>query len=99
MNMPPEIEIILTRQSVCAGDDCLVPHEKKVKIYPFLDPKVFCREISKDYLPSVSWAGCYWTCELNGIKIAEITHTEIRPLIQETPFSEKNFVHFIFHSG
>jgi hypothetical protein len=95
----PKIEVLLTRQSVCAGDDCDAPHEKTVEVYSFLDPEVFAREISSGYLPSVAGIGHSWTCVLNEIKIAEISHSGIRALIRENVFSEKNHAHFIYHSA
>ena len=29
----PKIPVVLTRDSVCAGDDCDAPHEKTVEVY------------------------------------------------------------------
>ena len=95
----PKIPVVLTRDSVCAGDDCDAPHEKTVEIYSFVDPEVFAREVSSGYLPSVAGVGHTWTCELNGVKIAEIGHSGIRVLVRESPFSEENRAHFIYHSA
>jgi hypothetical protein len=95
----PKIPVVLTRQSVCAGDDCDAPHEKTVEVYSFVDPEVFAREVSSGYLPSVAGVGHSWTCELNGVKIAEIGHSGIRVLVRESPFSEENRVHFNYHSA
>ena len=95
----PKIRVLLTRDSVCAGDDCDAPHEKTVEVYSFVDPEPFAREVSSGYLPSVFGVGHFWTCELNGVKIAEIGHSGIRVLVRESPFSETNRVHFIYHSA
>jgi hypothetical protein len=95
----PKIEVVLTRDSVCAGDDCDAPHEKKINVYSFLDPEVFAKEISTGYLPSVAGVGHSWTCVLNGIKIAEIKNSEIQTLVRESPFSEENHAHFVYHSA
>ena len=95
----PKIPVVLTRQSVCAGDDCDAPHEKAVEVYSFVDPEAFAREVSAGYLPSVAGVGHSWTCELNGVKIAEIGRTGIRVLVRESPFSEENRVHFIYHAA
>jgi hypothetical protein len=95
----PKIPVVLTRQSVCAGDDCDAPHEKTVEVHSFIDPEVFAREVSSGYLPSVAGVGHSWTCELNGVKIAEISHSGIRALVRESPFLEENRAHFIYHSA
>jgi hypothetical protein len=95
----PKIQVFLTRQSVCAGDDCNAPHEKMVEIYSFVHPEVFAREVSSGYLPPVAGVGHSWTCELNGVKIAEISHSGIRALVRESPFSEENHAHFIYNSA
>ena len=95
----PKIQVVLTRQSVCAGDDCDAPHEKTVEVYSFVDPEVFAREVCSGYLPSVGGVGHSWTCVLNGVKIAEITHSGIRALVRESPFSGENHAHFIYHAA
>jgi hypothetical protein len=94
----PKIQVVLDRDSVCAGDDC-ESHKKTVEVYSFVDPEVFAREVSSGYLPSVAGVGHTWTCELNGVKIAEISHSGIRALVRESPFSEENRAHFIYHSA
>ena len=95
----PKILVVLTRHSVCAGDDCDAPHEKTLEVYSFVDPEVFAREISSGYLPSIAGVGRSWTCVLNGVKIAEITHSGIRALVRKNPFSEVNRAHFIYHAA
>ena len=95
----PKIRVVLTRQSVCAGDDCDAPHEKTIEVYSFVDPEAFAREISSGYLPSVAGIGHSWTCVLNGIKIAEISHSGIRALVRENTFVEENRAHFIYHAA
>jgi hypothetical protein len=93
----PKIKVVLTRDSVSAGDDSEAPHEKQVEVYSFTDPHVFVREISSGYLPSITGVGHSWICELNGVKIAEIAHSGIRVFVRETPFSDDNRAHFIYH--
>lgn len=93
------IVVNLTRDSVCAGDDCDAPHEKSVEEYSFLDPVAFARAISSGYLPSVAGVGHTWTCVLNGVKIAEISTSGIRGLVPSTPFAEGNSAHFVYHSA
>lgn len=95
----PKIHVVLTRDSVCAGDDCDAPHEKTIEVHSFVDPEAFAREVSSNYLPSVAGIGHSWTCVLNGVKMAEIGHSGIRPLLGESPFSEENRAHFIYHAA
>ena len=95
----PKIPVVLTHDSVCAGDDCDAPHEKTVEVYSFVDPEAFAREISSGYLPSVAGVGHSWTCVLNGVRTAEVTTSSIRALVRESPFSEENRAHFVYHSS
>ena len=95
----PKIPVVLTRDSVCAGDDCDAPHEKTVEVHSFVDPEAFARAISADYLPSVAGVGHSWTCVLNGVRIAEVTNSGVRSLVRESPFSDENRAHFVYHSS
>jgi len=95
----PKIAVLMTRDSVCAGDDCDAPHEKKTDVHSFLDPEAFANAVASGYLPSVAGAGHTWSCMLNGVKIAEIGHPGIRSFVRESPFSEENRVHFVYHSA
>ena len=94
----PKISAVMTRDSVCAGDDCDAPHEKTIEVHSFLDPEAFANATSAGYLPSVAGVGHSWTCVLNDAKIAEIRVSGIEPLVRETSFSDENRVHFIYHS-
>jgi len=95
----PKLLIDLTRDSVCAGDDCDAPHEKKVEVYSFLDPVTFASEVSSGYLPSVAGVGHTWTCTLNGQKIAKIKFESIEALVKEILFDAENRVHFTYHAA
>jgi hypothetical protein len=95
----PKIQVVLTRDPVCAGDDCDAPHERKVEVYSFVDSEDFARAISSGYLPPVAGVGHSWTCVLNGVKIAEIGNSDIRVLVRESPFSDENRAHFIYHAA
>ncbi len=94
----PKISVILTRDSVSAGDDCDVPHEKTIKINSFVDPEALARESSSGYLPKVAGVGHSWICVLNEIKIAEIKTTGTQPLVKEVEFNENNRIHFKYKS-
>ena len=94
----PKIQVVLDRDSVCAGDDC-ESHQKTVEVYSFIDPEAFARAISSGYLPSVAGVGHSWICELNGVKMAEIRNSDVKVLVRETPFSDENRARFIYHSA
>ncbi len=95
----PQLSVTLTRDSVCASDDFNAPHEKRIKIHSFVDPEALAREASAGYLPSVAGIGHSWVCVLNDLKIAEITTTEIKPMVQEAIFNEDNRIHFVYKSA
>jgi len=95
----PKIDVILTRDSVCAADDCDAPHEKSMRVHSFTDPEVLAREISTGYLPNVAGVGHSWICVLNDTKIAEIKTDGIRPLVREASLGEANRIHFVYHSA
>ena len=94
----PKIQITLSRDSVCAGDDS-ESHDKTIEAYSFVDPEPFARQNASGYLPSVAGHNHSWTCKLNGTSIAEIRDTGIKALIRETPFSSENHVHFDYHAA
>ncbi len=94
-----EISVILTRDSVAAGDDIDAPHEKKIKIRSFTDPVALAREASTNYLPNVAGTGHSWICVLNEVEIAEIKTNEIHSLIDEVRYGDKNNIHFIYKSA
>jgi hypothetical protein len=95
----PKNRVVLTRDSVCAGDDGDAPHERTVEVYSFVAPVAFAKQICFDYLPAVAGFGFSWTCVLNGVEIAEITRSGIRALVREVPFSENNRADFVYHSS
>jgi len=95
----PKIEIILTRDSVCAGDDCDAPHEKKITIPSFTSSEALAKEASKGYLPSVAGVGHSWVCRLNEIKIAEIKVTGVTVLVKDATFAATNRMHFTYISS
>lgn len=95
----PTIRLVMTRDSVCAGDDCDAPHHKEAELHSFLDPEAFARAAAADYLPSVAGYGHSWTCVLNGQKIAEVGTSSIQTFVKDTPFAEDNTAHFVYHSA
>jgi len=95
----PKIDIQLTRDSVCAGDDCDAPHEKTVSIYSFLDPIALISHLYSGYLPTVDGMGHTWDCALNGKNIATITVNNIALKVSEVVYSEVNHIHFAYNSA
>ena len=89
----------MTRDSVCAGDDCDAPHERIVELPSFLDPEALVRHAALNYLPAVAGFGHSWTCKLNGRRIAELTHDGIRGLIRENIFEDDNALHWQYNSS
>jgi len=95
----PKISVVLTRDSVAAGDDVNAPHLRKVSVHSFIDPVAFAKAVSADYLPSVAGLGHRWICVLNNIEIAEIVASGIRALVRENQFAQDNKVHFVYSSA
>jgi hypothetical protein len=93
------IPVTMTRDSVCAGDDCDAPHENSCELDSIVDPVALAHVVSSGYLPSVAGIGHTWTCLLNGTRIATIGHSGIRALVSATPFAGANHVHFEYHSA
>jgi hypothetical protein len=95
----PIISVALTRDSVCAADDCFAPHQRTAKINSFVDPETMAQESSSGYLPTVAGVGHSWICVFNNIEIAEIKTTGIMALVREVSFTEENRIHFIYKSA
>ena len=95
----PRILVVITRDSVCAADDCDAPHEKTIEVYSCVDLEAFTGEVSSGYLPSVAGSGHSWICVLNGVRMAEINRSGIRVLVHTNPFSDENRAHFVYHSA
>jgi hypothetical protein len=95
----PKLRIRMTRDSVCAGDDCDAPHEKTVSVHSFVDPTALVSHLSSGYLPTVSGTGHSWDCLLNGQLIASILVSGVCPRVTEVAFAENNDVHFKYHAA
>ena len=95
----PKLEIQITRDSVCAGDDCDAPHEKTVSVNSFLDPVALASHVASGYLPNVSGFGHTWDCVLNGKVIAIISTKAVTPKVVEVVYSNENHIHFVYHSA
>ena len=95
----PQIFVILTRESVCAADDCDALLDKTIKIHSFIDPVALAREASLGCLPSVTGGEHPWIFVLNNIKIEKIKTTGIQPLVHEATFEENKRIHFVYKSA
>jgi len=97
LNDRPQITLVLTRDSVCAADDCDAPHEMTIKVHSFTDPEALVRETAIGYI--LAGVDHSWICVLNDIKIAEIKTTGIQLLVRETTYAETNRMHFVYKSA
>ena len=95
----PRAPFILTRDSVCMGDDIHAPHERVVEVPHLPDPVAFTRSVAVGYLASVAGIGHTWTCLLNDAPIAEVSVFGVRPLTSTVSFAAINRVHFYYHAA
>jgi len=95
----PRLSIILTRDSVCAGDDVDAPHEKLVETHSFLDPVALAVELATGYLASVNGIGHSWECLLNGKRIAVVLPNGTATQTADLEYQESNRVHFKYISA
>jgi hypothetical protein len=94
----PKLKIELSRDSVCAGDDCN-DHTQTIEIYSFVKTDILVSNISIDYLPHVNGIGHSWDCFLNDNIIATITKNKVIPKVSEVSFNENNKMFFKYHSA
>lgn len=90
----PKFTLILTRDSVCAGDDVDSPHEKKIELQLITNPTDFIENISKPYLPSVAGKNHAWDCLLNGKIIGTISAEEITAKVAKVEYKNGDRVYF-----
>jgi hypothetical protein len=95
----PKLQIRVTRDSVCASDDCNAPHEETVHIQSFVDPTELVMHLFSGYLPTISSVGHTWDCMLNGQLIASVSINGISPRVKEVAFAEINHAHFVYHAA
>lgn len=95
----PKLNVRMTRDSVCAGDDWDAPHERTVSVHSFVDPTALVSHLSFGYLPTVNGLRHTWDCMFNGHLIASISPTDISPKVAEVTYAEANHVHFVYNSA
>ena len=91
------IDIELTRDSVCAGDDIDAPHKKIVKMNSIIDTIALVTKISQNYLPAIAGQNHHWECLLNDKIIAIIEKDKILPKIYCVKYDEDNTIHFTYY--
>ncbi len=98
--MSLSFRIILTRDSVCMGDD-VEDHRKIIDIVPQSSTHKTIMNIAKNYLPNVMGHGHTWNCFLDGKKIAVINGNcdKITPLENTPFFSNGCELNFKYHSA
>ena len=97
--MNSEIQLKLTRDSVCIADD-IDNHTKIISIASPCDITKTMMDIAKEYLPSVAGYGHTWECVLNGTKCAVINGNCAKiAFIADAVYSEMNDLYFKYHSA
>ena len=96
----PKVKVTVSRDSVCAGDDC-VSHEEQISIPTFTDPDIFAFQIASKYgLPNITGGQATWICEFNGIKIAVLAQqwTSAKALVRSIEYKKENEVFFAYYA-
>jgi hypothetical protein len=94
-----KVQVSLTRDSVCAGDDADAPHQQSMLLYPHPDPIAFLEQFSSGYLASVNGVGHWWRAILNGKPVAIVRVNGIEPLVAELDLGGQNSLYFEYHSA
>jgi len=99
--MGREVQIKLTRQSVCMADDMIKPdHTKTISVILQHNTEEMVMSIAKEYLPRIAGYGHTWTCILNGIKCAKIEGNCANiTSIFDVSFFATNEMHFDYHAA
>ena len=95
----PKINLELSRDSVCAGDDIDAPHKKVITQPSFTDPVAFINHISTGYLPTVAGVGHTWDCLLNGKVVGTVSVTKTISKIRDIQYKDENSIHFRYNSA
>ena len=68
------MKITLTRESVCAADDCHAPHEKRLTVPEDTMVSDLAKTIQRDYLPKIAGGQATWSL---------VTHVPVAVLAQQ----------------
>ena len=64
------IQVIVHRNSVCAGDDVLAPNESRFWLSDDAHvAEIFLELSASGYLPSISGSNEHWEAKVNGVKV------------------------------
>ncbi len=97
----PKLRVIVTRDSVCAGDDVMAPNQKEIEIHSFTEPEDFIRAVAYEYgMPQIQGGRATWEVLLNDRKIGVIAQewAAPRPTVREIHFDQENRVHLHYHA-
>lgn len=96
--MSLSFQIILTRDSVCMGDD-VEDHTKIIDIVPQRSTYEIIMSIAKKYLPNVVGYGHTWDCFLDGEIIAVINGNcnKITPIANCSSLTNGCRLYFKYH--
>lgn len=94
------IQITLTRDSVCMGDD-VEDHTKIIDIVPQRSTHKTIMNIAKKYLPNIMGYGHTWDCFIDGEKIAVINGNcnKITSTTNCLSFTDGCKLYFKYHSA
>ena len=90
--MKTKNKIILTRDSVCAGDDCFAPHLKKWPASMATDINEVMQKLKDDYLPrNIEGGKATWIVKSNETPLAIIAQEWKKPKIIDHNVSIDSF--------
>lgn len=95
----PNVEIKVTRDSVCMADDCDAPHERNITQPSFIETDIFIKSLISGYLPTVQGTRHTWDCFLNNTLIGTASISGVISKVVEVEYREVNHVHFKYNSA
>ncbi len=87
------ITVIVTRDSVCAGDDVDAPHEVSYSFDPAILKDAVLKEVAKMTIDT-HYPEQKWICVWNGINVAEYSKSGSSVDLEKIVLSNLNKVHF-----
>jgi hypothetical protein len=93
--------VTVTRDSVCAADDVLAPHQKKIALPASEDPEVLLRSVLLTYwLPLIQGGKATWVCAVDGRPIGVVAQQWSAPKVfnRRVKIEEISAIHFAYHA-
>ena len=87
------ISIIVTRDSVCAGDDVDAPHEIVLTIEGSLTKELLLQKVAKQTV-DIHYPEQKWVCVWNGENVAEYSKAGTIVNCNKMTVAKSNVVHF-----